>query len=196
MSRNICPCCNKECSDRTIRRHTAKLWQSEITIAEISVHDQYSTAVSASDDSGEIEATANVSSLPGGENIVAEELNLSHNHVGEMNVDHVGETSYNLDPSPPPAVSVPQTLCQNIPVTIEDWPKLPSDGSEVSDLNSDVSDEPVDSSDQDPPFVEVDYHADDPLDEAELTDEDLRRVAELHMIDDTIDDEEWMHLCW
>jgi hypothetical protein len=86
---------------------------------------------------------------------------------------------------------------QNPQVTIEDWPDPPSDsdGSVVSDTGNDPTDKPTNSPDQDPPFIESGYHEDDPLDEATLSDKELRRVAELHLIDDTIDDEEWMHLC-
>lgn len=81
-------------------------------------------------------------------------------------------------------------LRRNPPVMIQDWPD--HDGS--SSGMSDTADEPIDSIDWDPEYIERSGSPGlDPLDEPELPDEVIRRLFEINLCDLT--DEEWIDLC-
>ncbi|KAB5588211.1 Transposase family Tnp2 protein [Ceratobasidium theobromae] len=81
--------------------------------------------------------------------------------------------------------------CRNPPVTIEDWPDPKWDPPESEE--SDIGDEPIDSADHDPEYVERTVPLGcDPTDEPELTDEQMRQLLEVELGD--LADTEWIDM--
>ncbi|KAB5587798.1 Transposase family Tnp2 protein [Ceratobasidium theobromae] len=117
----------------------------------------------------------------------------AHEEPGQSAADvdaHMGDFDPDIPPVPP---NPTHGLRRNPPVTIEDWPD--------PDLNLDASDdeldnnsgEPVDGPNCDPEYSEhVQPPTFDPVDEPELTDEEIRRLLRVQLGD--LAEEEWPDL--
>ncbi|KAG9080327.1 hypothetical protein FRC06_006781, partial [Ceratobasidium sp. 370] len=81
-------------------------------------------------------------------------------------------------------------LCQNPPVTIEDWPDPEAD---ADDKLYDDDDEPVGGPNCDPEYVEHDLPARfDPIDEPQLADDKIREILQRHLGD--LATQQWVNM--
>ncbi|QRW26805.1 Transposase family Tnp2 protein [Rhizoctonia solani] len=116
---------------------------------------------------------------------------VNHNTVSTVAKNH-GLEIMEFDDDTQDQIPDPPAIQQNPPVTVEDWPEPPFDGSD--DQESDIDDVPADSPDQDPPFVESDgppaYHPDNKM---EFSNEELQQLLELHL--GSMSKAEWFELC-
>jgi hypothetical protein len=98
----------------------------------------------------------------------------------------------NVMPSSPESA---HRLRRNPAVTIEDWPDpdLSPEASDDEELAGHLN-EPIDGPDRDPEFIErAQSPGLDPIDEPNLTDDEVRRLLEADLGD--LADEEWSDIC-
>ncbi|KAB5588578.1 hypothetical protein CTheo_7980 [Ceratobasidium theobromae] len=89
------------------------------------------------------------------------------------------------------STETPNTICQNPPVTIEEW--LDPD-NEYAKSKPDVDEILFGSPDQDPQYLEpTGVPACHPDNEGEFDDQELQELLELHL--GTIDKAKWEELC-
>ncbi|KAF8675483.1 hypothetical protein RHS04_06705 [Rhizoctonia solani] len=173
-NKEICPCCNKLVHPQTVRRHLNRFKPGPPPQAQ-----QHKISV------GQPEAVEDLDEIL---DILSE---VNHNTVSTVAKNH-GLEIMEFDDDTQDQIPDPPAIQQNPPVTVEDWPEPPFDGSD--DQESDIDDVPADSPDQDPPFVESDgppaYHPDNKM---EFSNEELQQLLELHL--GSMSKAEWFELC-